>query len=122
MIEVFVRAIHLTVVGAAFWLPALCIALDFLPHYDQAKQQAQRKLASAATIGLILGGLTGLLYGGVLWGPAFQRALQAIGSRLPFAIIEFCFSLALYLVYWASLSAFPRTHKLGIAPMKSKTR
>ncbi len=105
MIEIFLRAIHLTAVGAAFWLPAHCIALDLLPSYDQATQRAKRKLAFVAVLGLIFGALTGLLYGTLLWEPSIQSALLAIGSRLPFAIVEFCFSLVLYMVYWASLGS-----------------
>jgi hypothetical protein len=105
MIEIFLRAIHLTLVGAALWLPVTCLALEVSWNHDQAAVRAQRKLIRAAVIGLVLGALTGLLYGTMLWEPAFQRALQAIGSRLPFAIVEFCFSLLLYLAYWTSLGS-----------------
>lgn len=103
MIEIALRAGHLVAVGMAVWLPAFCIALECHGEPTPTTTRAQRKLIAAAIIGLIVGGLTGVVYGAMLWEPGFQKALTAIGSRLAFAIVEFCFSLVLYGVYWVWL-------------------
>ncbi len=103
MVRVVLMACHLVFVAIAAWLPVFCILMDLSQAYDETVRRVQRKLAMIATGNLVLGAITGLLLGWAIWEPAFSAALGAIGSRLPFAIVEFCFSFLIYVLYVVSL-------------------
>jgi hypothetical protein len=101
-IEVPMRTIHLLLVAAAAGLPLFCIALDLRRKSELAWRRAHRNLAFLATAGLLLGGLTGVLYGYLIWSRSLSSALQAVGSRLPFGIVEYLFTLVIYVGYAAT--------------------
>jgi hypothetical protein len=96
MIEVVILASHFVFVALAAWLPVYCVALDLGASHDEAERRVNRKLANAATINLALSALTGLMFGWAIWEPSLANALAAVGSRLWFGIVEFCFSLLIF--------------------------
>lgn len=104
MLEVVLRCLHLSLVSLAVGLPVYCIALDLIRHVDASWRRRHWKLAILAIVGLVGGGLSGLLYGVWLWSPRLSGALTAIGSRLTFGIVEFCFTLVIYIAYALSFS------------------
>lgn len=104
-IEVPIRTIHLLLVAAAAGLPLYCIALDLTRRTDPAWRRAHRTMAQLATAGLLLGGLVGVFYGYLIWSRSLSTALQAIGSRLPFGIVEYLFTLVIYIGYAATFYA-----------------
>lgn len=100
MLEILLRTVHLAAVGVAVWLPAYCMALDWRRNCDPNDARVQRKLILHTIHSMVVGAVTGALYGVMLWRPSFQAALTAIGPRLGFAIVEFCFTLAVFAAYW----------------------
>jgi hypothetical protein len=109
MIFALLFTIHLVLVGTAAWLPLIAMLLDFPREYPSDTKQIQFRLMLAALVALVAGAVTGLLMGWMSWDAAFSQALWAIGSRLPFGIVEFGFSVLAFAVFlaWIQLQAAP---------------
>jgi hypothetical protein len=58
------------------------------------------RLARWCVLGIVFGGLTGFVYGLIVWDSRFARQIDACASRVVFAGVEYVFSLVLVTVYW----------------------
>ncbi len=104
---ILLLAFHLLAVNLAGAGPLICLWFDWRElRGDAAAGPIGRTLARRSFEALIVGGVLGLALLGVLWlryPRAYFDGWRAVTvSRLWFLIPEYCFSLALMVVYWAT--------------------
>ena len=102
LVEVFILAIHLILVGIGACLPLAVVLLnrkmlriDNSGHCD-AIWQFSRRLMKVSIQAVTLGSIFGLLLAGVLWSEDFHNRCHLVMTKMKWAGVEWLFSMLVF--------------------------
>ena len=90
--------IHLWLINLSVGAGLLILWLEWLPPTPSLQRVVER-LGRASWTMLILGGLVGGLHGWLIWDSTWQAKVRLLESRVFFGVIEFVFSVVLFVAY-----------------------
>lgn len=98
-IATLLLAVHLFCVALGSGLPLVLAISDWISRSKLA-ESANGEIAKRAIKYLLLGALSGFLYGVFVWDEPLANGIYLARSRVGFAVVELIFSLLLTLVCW----------------------